>query len=92
MLDGLIPPFPRRVIYVADRLARALVGRDAAEEGRARLKARSSQMFEDHSSGRSAERSPEESAGGSAGGRDTRLSRAEHEVKLNVFVWSCVVL
>lgn len=81
MLEGLSPPFPRRVVYVADRLARALVARDAAEEGRARLKGRSSQRFEDRSSDRSAERSPEENAGGSAEGRDTRLSRSEHEVK-----------
>lgn len=87
-----LPLPPRRVVYVADRLTRALVARDAAEEGRARLADRSRQIFEAPSSDRSTEYSASEAAGVSAGRRDARLSHAEHEVKMIVLVWFRVVV
>lgn len=68
------------------------MARDAAEEGRARLADRSRQRIKAPSSDRSADRSAKEAVGVSAGRRGARLSHAEHEVQLKVFVWFCVVV
>lgn len=56
------------------------MARDAAEEGRARREDRLRERFDDPSADRSAEPSAEEGTGFFAGGRDPRLSHAEHEV------------
>ena len=74
----------RRVCYIPGKLALALVARDAAAEGRARLSERSGNRSRDRSRDRSSARRASEassSPAGRQGNSDARLSRAEHEVR-----------
>lgn len=75
------PPRVVRRTYITDKLARAMVARDAAAESRVREAARSAKR----SIVGSSERSTNEDSAPATGPNDAVLSRAEHEVSRSIF-------